>query len=205
MSEAGQGSMNEMSDQELIAQAKAGNEQAFAMLWQSHYKTVRCCVSRWLGPNRSEEIDDVLGDTYLKSWQGMKDFRGEASVCTWFIAIARSVTLQPRRLRWGAVVRAGLPGDATWPNGSAVESGPGPEDLIVSRAEADALKALLLRMKPAQQKALRRKFPEVFGETEPYPDRPRRSDKENNQISRAWKNYQELARELLDRLGRGGL
>lgn len=73
------------SDTDLMAQVAAGDEQAFASLYDAYadriyrYALVRC---------RSSDIaEEAVQETLLVAWRGAAGFRGESSLATWLFGV----------------------------------------------------------------------------------------------------------------------
>jgi RNA polymerase sigma factor (sigma-70 family) len=86
-----------LNDERLVAQAKAGSEDALAELWCRHGQRT-CGVVRRIVRNQ-EDVEDVLQDTYLKSFLQLQSFSGEAQFSTWLTRIAINSALMLLRRR----------------------------------------------------------------------------------------------------------
>ena len=85
------------SDDQLLSEAKSGNQQAFTEL---------CLRYRGLLMNRiyrivrhPEDTEDVLQETLLKAYQHLQTFRGACSFSTWLVAIGTNASLMLLRRR----------------------------------------------------------------------------------------------------------
>ena len=111
-----------------------GDEDAMAAFYRAHSRVVLAQVLLVVGERALAE--EILQDTMLAVWRGAGSFRGESSVRSWVIGIARRQTrdrLRARRLR---VV------DDTFLAEQA-GSGPGPDVLALDRAElAEVMSAI---------------------------------------------------------------
>ncbi|MGM8215438.1 RNA polymerase sigma factor [Bacillaceae bacterium W0354] len=47
--------------------------------------------------NRTDDVDDLLQETFIKAYKNMSQFKGEASPKTWLISIARTVSIDQIR------------------------------------------------------------------------------------------------------------
>ena len=85
------------SDNQLLSEAKSGDQHAFAelclryrgMLMNRIYRIVR----------HTEDTEDVLQETLLKAYQHLQTFRGTCSFSTWLVAIGTNVSLMLLRKR----------------------------------------------------------------------------------------------------------
>jgi RNA polymerase sigma-70 factor, ECF subfamily len=110
----------------LLGRIDQGDESAMAAFYREHGRVVLAQVLLVVGERVLAE--EILQDTMLAVWRGAGSFRGESSVRSWVIAIARRQTrdrLRGRRLR---VVDDAFLADQP-------SSGPGPEATALDRAE----------------------------------------------------------------------
>lgn len=69
----------------VIAAAQRGDRQAFQTLVMHVDRQMRSLAWRLLGDRQA--MDDVLQTAYLKALRGIRDFRGEAAIGSWFYRI----------------------------------------------------------------------------------------------------------------------
>lgn len=74
----------------LLQQAKSGDMDAFAQLFEPLRGKVHGAVIRLVGP---DHVEDVVMDTFLKAWQGLPRYSGFSSLSTWLFRIARNCAL----------------------------------------------------------------------------------------------------------------
>src|ERR1700727_352830 len=109
----------------LLRRIGQGDEDAMAAFYREHGRIVLSQVLLVAGDRVLAE--EIVQDTMLAVWRGAGSFRGESSVRSWVIAIARRQTrdrLRGRRLR--LVDDSFLADQPT--------SGPGPEVMALDRA-----------------------------------------------------------------------
>ena len=89
-------------DQELVDRLRAGDRQAFRAFVDQHQGHVTFTVVSMLG--RTEDVDDVVQDVFIRFYESLNQFRGDASVITYLkrIAVNRSLDALRRRKRWHA-------------------------------------------------------------------------------------------------------
>lgn len=85
--------MSNQQDRELVARALGGDARAFRDLVGQHHATAYAVVRAILGARRFDDVDDVMQLVYLKAYQGLASFRGEAKFSTWLYQIARREAL----------------------------------------------------------------------------------------------------------------
>ena len=122
-----------------------GDEDAMAAFYREHGRVVFAQVLLVVGERVLAE--EIVQDTMLGVWRGAGSFRGESSVRSWVIAIARRQTrdrLRSRRLR---VVDDAFLADQP-------SSGPGPEVMALDRAELAEVRDAIRELAPAHREVL---------------------------------------------------
>ena len=102
------------------ALAASGDAQAFERLYRSHVGRVYALVRRMLD---DEDADEVTQDIFVRAWQKLGTYRGEAAFSTWLhrvgvnVILARRQTLGIRRNRFleGDEVLDAVPGRRSAP------------------------------------------------------------------------------------------
>jgi RNA polymerase sigma-70 factor, ECF subfamily len=80
---------------DLLAQARAGDGDAFRQLVDPYRRELQVHCYRMLGS--VQDAEDALQDTLLSAWQGLAGFEGRASVRTWLYRVATSRCLDALR------------------------------------------------------------------------------------------------------------
>ena len=80
---------------ELISRARAGDGEAFRELTEPYRRELQVHCYRMLGS--LQDAEDVLQDTLLAAWQGLRGFEGRASIRTWLYRIATNRCLNALR------------------------------------------------------------------------------------------------------------
>ncbi len=98
-----------LSDTELVEQTRAGQEAAFRELVNRYEPRVAATVIGMLG--RGQEAEDVGQETFIRCYQSLGRFRGDASLGTYLTRIAMNLSLNAikrrKRQRWRFVSRDG--------------------------------------------------------------------------------------------------
>jgi RNA polymerase sigma-70 factor (ECF subfamily) len=81
--------------EQLLARARAGDEDAFRALTDPHQRELRLHIYRVVGS--LQDAEDLLQETLLGAWRGLADFEGRASVRTWLYRIATNRSLDAVR------------------------------------------------------------------------------------------------------------
>ncbi|MGH7164235.1 MAG: RNA polymerase sigma factor [Nitrospiraceae bacterium] len=71
----------------------------FDRLYRDHVDRIYRFAQRMCGPG--EDAKDLVQDTFLNAYRGLKDFRGEAQISTWLYTIASRACIRMRRKRKG--------------------------------------------------------------------------------------------------------
>jgi len=130
---------------QLLRRIGQGNESAMAAFYREHGRVVLAQVLLVVGERALAE--EIVQDTMLAVWRGAASFRGESSVRSWVIAIARRRTrdrLRGHRLR---VVDGTFLADQPSP-------GPGPEVIALDRAELADVRKAILELAPSHREVL---------------------------------------------------
>jgi RNA polymerase sigma-70 factor (ECF subfamily) len=111
---------SEPTDADLLARARDGASWAFRRLVERYQDQVAATVVGMLGPGA--EADDVGQETFIRFYEAMDQFRGDAELGTYLtrIAINQSLKALNRRKRWYERFwsRDGAPDDALPPEPS---------------------------------------------------------------------------------------
>jgi RNA polymerase sigma-70 factor, ECF subfamily len=92
------------TDAELLRQVAAGDEVAFAELYDLYAPSVYNYLLRLV--NESAVAEEILQEVFLAMWQGAHRFREEAKVKTWLLRIAHHQAVSWLRRARAATARA---------------------------------------------------------------------------------------------------
>src|SRR5437016_2003406 len=82
-------------DRELVQRAKAGNEEAFGLLYKRHYHRVLRCTTRIM--DNREDAEDVTQEAFIKAYDNLPSFREKSQFSTWIYRIAINLALMLKR------------------------------------------------------------------------------------------------------------
>lgn len=78
-------------DRYFVERFLAGEESAFSTLVNKYRKSIYIIAYRFT--NNRQEADDLTQDTFVKAYQGLAKFRGDASFKTWLYRIATNLSI----------------------------------------------------------------------------------------------------------------
>ncbi|HVW79103.1 MAG TPA: sigma-70 family RNA polymerase sigma factor [Alloacidobacterium sp.] len=80
---------------EIIAELKAGSEEAFSWLIATYHQPIYSVIARTI--QNPTDAADVTQDVFIKVFRGISGFHGESSLRTWMYRIALHEALNQRR------------------------------------------------------------------------------------------------------------
>jgi RNA polymerase sigma-70 factor (ECF subfamily) len=91
--------MNEASDKELVSmfREEKTRQQAFRLIVTRYQKKLYWHIRRILVDH--DDTDDVLQNTFIKTWKGLDGFKEDAQLYTWLYRIATNETMSFIRAR----------------------------------------------------------------------------------------------------------
>jgi RNA polymerase sigma-70 factor, ECF subfamily len=80
---------------ELVARSQTGDAEAFEALYRAHVGRVHALCLRMMGD--PEHAKELTQDVFVRAWQGLGSFRGEAAFGTWLHRLAINVVRDRQR------------------------------------------------------------------------------------------------------------
>jgi len=131
-----------------LAQARQGEEQAFAWLVEAYQVPVYNVCYRLLGDRG--EAEDAAQESFLRAYRSMGSYDPERKFRTWLLSIASHYCIdQLRRRRINAY---SFEEDDSWEQ--VGEPAPGPEAALAAREKESALRDLLRHLGPQDRAAI---------------------------------------------------
>ena len=80
-----------------VALAAAGDQQAFERLYRAHAARIHSLVRRMVGGDG--DADELVQDAFVRAWQRLSTFRGEAAFGTWMHRLTVNLVLNWQKSR----------------------------------------------------------------------------------------------------------
>ena len=150
-----------MSEPQLLAAARGGDEDAFAQLVTTYHSELRAHCYRMLGS--LHDAEDALQETLLRAWRGLERFEGRSSLRSWLYTVATNVCLRAIERRPQRVLPIDYGPAATDPHADTgepltesvwIEPFPGPDVRYEQRESVELAFIAALQHLPAQQRAV---------------------------------------------------
>jgi RNA polymerase sigma-70 factor (ECF subfamily) len=143
-----------VTDADLLARARAGDDGAFAMLVDRYQGAVAKTVIGMLGPG--DDADDVGQETFIRFHRALDSFRGESSLKTYLVHIAMNLSLNALKRRKRSFLRFAREDEAS---ADVPESRPTPvEDAEKAETRARVRKAVMQLSEPHRAVVVLRMF-----------------------------------------------
>lgn len=141
-----------------VERIRRGDHIAFEQLVRTYHHSVYRLLYRMIGDG--EEARDLAQETFLKAYQKLDQFRGDAGLKTWILSIATNQAINHRRWwlrRWRhRTVSLDEPVDEQQCvlGETLTDQHPSMEQVLLERERDDRLAQALLKVKPAYRVAL---------------------------------------------------
>ena len=100
MTRDGKAAAETPTDQELVQRVQKGEAEAFGILALRHQRSVYWVIQAIL--RNQADTEEILQETFVKAFEHIRDFRGEARFATWLIRIAiNEARMRQRKYRPG--------------------------------------------------------------------------------------------------------
>jgi len=146
-----------ISDALAVERTLAGDREAYRVLVERHSLYVYRLAFRMTGTR--EDAEEVVQEAFLRAYQKLQQFAGNANFATWVYRIAANYAIDRLRQRKNEASRRELPKASEGESGSDLLSGvkdpaPSPERLAGSAQLATRMKEALDALTPAERTAI---------------------------------------------------
>ena len=142
-----------LTDEELVARAKAGDLDSFNQLVSRWERPIYALAYRTLG--REEDARDVVQEAFLRAYRGLKGFKGEAKFSSWLYRITLNLCRDwSRRERRAPIVQVPEGTDPVELADERVHTSESVEDLVARREMSDAVAKAMAELPEEQRTAI---------------------------------------------------
>jgi RNA polymerase sigma-70 factor (ECF subfamily) len=114
----------------VVARAQRGDVDAFEILYKTHAGRVYAlCLRLTANGTRARELTQ---DVFVRAWEALPEFRGEANLTTWLHRIAVNAMLMQQRSDKRRAARVALADDDTDDSDAALQGATAPEDVATA-------------------------------------------------------------------------
>jgi len=138
------------SEADLLSAAKSGEMAAVEEILEHHEKQVFRFGLRLCGSE--DDAREVLQETLLAAFKGLREFRGDARLSTWLFQIARSFCLKRRRLAMGEPADP-LPLESAEASAVPIDA-PGPDEWAHAREIGALLQTAIVGLPAAYREVI---------------------------------------------------
>lgn len=135
-------------DTALVERAKEGDQEAFALLYRRHQRSVYSLIRHLSGDE--ETAADLTQDTFVKAWHAMPRLRTGAAFAGWLRIIATNLVRDKgRRRRPESTITDNTSEDG--PDFDLPDDGPLPQDQLHLRQQQYRVREAILRLPEPQR------------------------------------------------------
>ena len=147
-----------VSDAMAVERTLTGDRDAYRVLVERHSRTVYRMAYRMMG--NAHDAEEVVQESFLRGYQKLKQFAGNANFGTWVYRIAANYAIDRLRQRNADEARRDTPskpGEESLevdPISQVRDMSPSPERLAGSAQLAERMRAALAELSPAERTAI---------------------------------------------------
>lgn len=142
-------------DEDLVTRSKNGDIDAFEELVTRYERKIYTVAYRLMG--NCDDASDLTQEAFLRAFQAIKSFRGEASFLTWMCRITTNVCRDELRKRYRVQIES-LDETITLNDGEIAKqvasNDPGPADLYERKELQDKIQGMINTLSPEFRLAL---------------------------------------------------
>ncbi len=139
-------------DRDLIERSRGGDVAAFDLLVRRYEKQVYSTAYRLTGSY--DDASDIAQEAFLRAWNNLRSFRGDAAFSTWIFRIATNIFLDERkraRSRPQRSLEDVMALEENMVTRQFEDTGPSPQDRIEMRERQEVLERAILSLPEAQR------------------------------------------------------
>jgi RNA polymerase sigma-70 factor (ECF subfamily) len=137
----------EPADDELVAQVRAGDQEAFGTLLHRYQDKVYSVVYHYV--EQPEDALDLTQEAFVKAYAQLGGFRGQSSFYTWLYRIAVNVAIDAVRKRATRKALSVEQAETTGLQLASSEREPDPQQALEAQELSAVLRATLAKLSPA--------------------------------------------------------
>lgn len=147
-----------VSDAMAVERTLVGDRDAYRVLVERHSRAVYRMAYRMMG--NAHDAEEVVQESFLRAYQKLKQFAGNANFGTWVYRIAANYAIDRLRQRNAEEARrespskTGQDSSEVDPLSQVQDDSPSPERLAGSAQLAERMKAALAELSPAERTAI---------------------------------------------------
>lgn len=141
-----------MTEEQWIARARQGDQDAFADLVRLYEKRVLALTTRMC--RNPADAEEAAQETFLAVWQGLPAFRGESSFSTWLYRLASNTCVDLLRREGRHQTAAGPSLDDEELNLDLPDRAPGPHEAVERQELRQQIEAGLQALSPEHREVL---------------------------------------------------
>lgn len=137
---------------EVVRRARTGDREAFSELYLAHHAALFRYAAGETGSD--DDARDIVQETFIRAWGGLRGFRGDSSVARWLFRIARNLLIdraRARKRRGERSLDAPLDDEGTTLQDRLPSRRPGPEVETEQRDDAGRLRRALTALPEGQR------------------------------------------------------
>lgn len=140
---------DETPDKELIIRSKAGDQEAFGIVFLRYKVEVYTCL---INVVQNDDIaEDLWQDTYVKAWRHIRDLKEPSRFKSWLLTIAKRLAFDWRRKEERERFS---PLEESRSTSDPIDYEADPQVMIESARDADRVVSVLAQMEPVHREIL---------------------------------------------------
>ena len=139
-----------MTEAELVARARAGDESAFAALVEAYQSAIYNLCYRMLGD--AAEAEDAAQEAFLRAYSRLSSYDVARPFKTWLFSIASHHSID--RLRKRRLIWLSIEDEPLAPHPALREQTPGPEEMSMRREQTEVIQKYLAKLAPDDRQVI---------------------------------------------------